>query len=85
MRTLLIYGRRAFSSELDLFRYAHVTASKAQYLAFPGRTPAVVFRVRHDDGEELLPEPEDVYRLTSRHPEAAVEIIPVQGQSRLAS
>jgi hypothetical protein len=79
-RTLLVYGRRAYASELDLFRNARVTATHAQSLFVVGRTPAMVFRVRHAGGEALLPDLEDVYRVTSIHPEAAVELIPVHGQ-----
>ena len=83
MRTLLIYGRKAYSSEIELFRNARVTANRAQSLAVIGRTPAMVFRVRHDGGEILLPDLGDVYRMTASHPEADVEVIPVHGQSRL--
>jgi len=83
MRTLLVYGRKAYASEIELFRNAHVTAARAQTLAIIGRTPAMVFRVRHAGGETLLPDLGDVYRVTATHPEANVEVIPVHGQGRL--
>ena len=84
LRTLLVYGRKAYASEIDLFRNAHVTARRAESLPVIGRTPAMVFRVRHSGGESLLPDLGDVYRMTASHPEANVELIPVHGQSRLA-
>lgn len=85
LRTVLVYGRKAYASEIDLFRNAHVTAKRAQSLSIIGRMPAMVFRVRHSGGEALLPDLGDVYRMTATHPDANVELIPVHGQSRLAS
>ena len=85
LRTVLVYGRKAYASEIDLFRNAHVTARRAQTVSIVGRTPAMVFRVRHSGGEALVPDLGDVYRMTATHPEADVELIPVHGQSRLAS
>ena len=85
LRTVLVYGRKAYASEIDLFRNARVTANRAQRLSVIGRMPAMVFRVRHSGGEALLPDLGDVYRMTAAYPEANVELIPVHGQSRFAS
>jgi hypothetical protein len=85
LRTLLVYGRKAYASEIDLFRFARVTAGRAQSVRVVGRMPAMVFRVRHSGGESVVPDLGDVYRMTAGHPEANVEVIPVHGQSRLTS
>ena len=82
MRTLLIYGDKAYASELELFRNARVTASRARTLPVAGRTPAMIFRIRRGPQEALLPDLEEVCRVTRLYPETAVEVIPVHGQSR---
>ena len=81
---LLIYGRKAYASEIELFRNARVTARRAQSLSVVGRTPAMIFRVRCDGAETFLPDLVEVYRMTATHPDAHVEVIPVHGQSRLS-
>ncbi len=83
-QTLLVYGRRAYASELDLFRCTRVTATRAQALAVVGRTPAIIYRVSDSGLETLVPDLADVCRMISKRPEASVELIPVYGQSRFA-
>ena len=81
-RTILVYGQKAYASELDLFRDAHVPASRATAIAVYGLAPAMVFRVRHNGGESFLPDLGDVCRITLNEPGANVDVIPVQGQRR---
>jgi hypothetical protein len=74
-RQLYVYNGCAYDSETELYRAAHVTARRAREVTVVGPTPSMVYRVRFDDIDRLVPEVEDVWHMTHDHPDARVDLI----------
>ena len=75
---LYVWREKAYDGEIALARKGHLLnsagARKTNTLEFK---PKLVYRVRHDDAEELVTDPVEVYHLTHKYPQSTVDILPV--------
>ena len=76
--TLYIWREAAYDGEIALARKGRLLnsagAKKANTLEIK---PKLVYRVRHDDAEDLVTDPVEVYHLTHKFPNSKVDILPV--------
>ena len=76
--TIYVYGEHAYSRREALEENEHVTADEAERVQCFGLKPRYVFRVEAEGFMGLTTDPTQVRRWVKVHPDAEVEVIPIQ-------
>lgn len=78
LNRIFVYKSHAYRSAEDLEAKEHVSESQAERLSVFFPLPRVIYRVLFGGRSQLTTDNVDVRKLTKRHPDATVEVIPVQ-------
>lgn len=78
LNAIYVFHDHAYASSQALRECEHVSEREAEKVRYFYPRPKLVFRVSYPGYYKLTTAPEEVSRVTRRHPEADVEVIPVQ-------